>query len=279
LVELMGGRISVESTEGKGSEFAVEIPINWYGEEKKRKEDILENKKLNFGKATLLVVDDVKYNRLLIKAYFKKTQVDVLMAESGREGIDLAIKHKPDLILMDLQMPEMDGDMACRELRNNPITKEIPVIAFTASITSDRGYMKSGLFDDVLIKPVSEEDIDQVLSNFLRLNDNSLSQQQKTLGEANGMNSLEIEKAIQYINDNFKERIRTLSEAVEIGQMEVLLHDLNEYMKFSNSEILMEYYLNLKSAYSDFDINLLTKLLKEFPVLVEDIQKQFQTKD
>ncbi len=96
-------------------------------------------------KRKLLVVDDEPSLQTLI---FDTLEADyrVISAFNGREGIDKAAKTRPDLILMDVMMPDMGGYEAVRSLRNNPLTKDIPVIVMTAQN-----------FDDSTIKWIKEE--------------------------------------------------------------------------------------------------------------------------
>ncbi len=79
----------------------------------------------------ILIVDDEKLNRKLFRAILEPAGYKIIEAEDGKQGIQLAKEDIPDLILMDVQMPVMDGNEALRVLKSEPITKDIPVIAFT----------------------------------------------------------------------------------------------------------------------------------------------------
>jgi two-component system alkaline phosphatase synthesis response regulator PhoP len=80
------------------------------------------------NQCTILIVDDSENTRDMLAAYLEGHNIEVLTAVNGREGIERAIEHKPDLIVMDLMMPEQDGLQSLDMLAENPETQEIPVI-------------------------------------------------------------------------------------------------------------------------------------------------------
>lgn len=84
-------------------------------------------------KKKILVVDDEAHVLKIVKARLEANDYEVLTAYDGLSGIDKAVKFKPDLILLDLMMPVMDGYEACQRLKTDPNTKDIPVIVFSAT--------------------------------------------------------------------------------------------------------------------------------------------------
>ena len=85
----------------------------------------------------ILLVDDALFNRRLVETVLKPQGYKLLMAANGQEGIDLAIRERPDLILMDIQLPDIDGYMAAKVLKNRTETRAIPIIALTASTSPE----------------------------------------------------------------------------------------------------------------------------------------------
>ncbi len=173
LVEMMNGQISVQSTVGEGSVFKIilrdiQVPIIEKAETV-APEQTFNLKTMFFEKVHILVVDDVKFNRILIKEYLVQVNLDVIEAENGREALIVTEKSHPALILMDIRMPEMDGYEATRKLKENPSTKDIPVIALTASVAPEtiKNIMTLG-FDGYLSKPVSSHNILKELSRYLK---------------------------------------------------------------------------------------------------------------
>ncbi|MDR9417642.1 response regulator transcription factor [Gracilimonas sp.] len=105
---------------------------------------------------TILVVDDEKDLLDLIEYNLKKEGFDVLKAENGKEGIQIAKEHNPDLVLMDIMMPKMDGMEAVEKMRSDDQLKSIPIIFLTARSdekTEVEGLNKGG--DDYITKPIS----------------------------------------------------------------------------------------------------------------------------
>ena len=88
-------------------------------------------------KKKILFIEDEPDQVTIVCMRLEKSGFSVLSANAGDEGLKLAIKEKPDLILLDIIMPGMDGFEICRKLRSNPVTKKIPIIATTAAGTED----------------------------------------------------------------------------------------------------------------------------------------------
>ena len=107
----------------------------------------------------VLLVDDVEFIVDVMKSYLKKSPVETCQADSGRSAIDMAQLHWPDLIVMDVAMPEMDGVAACREIKANEKLKDVPVVLI---YDPDRDpapeELKASGCDDLVTKPLGRED-------------------------------------------------------------------------------------------------------------------------
>ncbi|MFH1415475.1 MAG: response regulator [Elusimicrobiota bacterium] len=113
---------------------------------------------MNNKKKTVLVIDDEEPIRILISAALKRlaADTDVILADSPLKAIKMAENKKPDLIISDLAMPEMDGIQVCTAIRLNPVTKDIPFILLTGSSKTDdidRAY-EAGI-SDYILKPIN----------------------------------------------------------------------------------------------------------------------------
>jgi two-component system cell cycle response regulator len=107
--------------------------------------------------ARILVVDDIRTNIKVLEAKLTSEYYEVIAASSGPEALEAAVGHKPDLILLDVMMPGMDGFEVCRRLKANPDTAHIPVIMVTAlGDPEDRVQGLSAGADDFLTKPVDD---------------------------------------------------------------------------------------------------------------------------
>lgn len=106
-------------------------------------------------KQTILIADDDKKSIKLLRDVLQASGYSVAVARDGRETVALAQARKPDLILMDIRMPVMDGIAAMKELRADPNTDRIPIIAITAhAMRGDKERFIQQGFDDFLAKPV-----------------------------------------------------------------------------------------------------------------------------
>ncbi|KAA9029960.1 ATP-binding protein [Niallia endozanthoxylica] len=167
LVEMMNGRITLETEVGKGSVFTVTFTNVQIAatEALAEKRDTTYLLKYQFSNETILVVDDIETNRFLLKELLSKAGLRVLLAENGLEAIRICSKVKPDLIITDLVMPVMDGFEASAKLKAQPETKDIPIIALSAS--TSEGVPEGSGFDDYLLKPVHSELLLGKLVQFL----------------------------------------------------------------------------------------------------------------
>jgi CheY-like chemotaxis protein len=117
----------------------------------------------------VLVIEDTAENMRLFRAVLKLEGVEVLEAENAPVGIEMAARESPDLILMDIQMPEMDGLTATRLLRAEPKTAHIPIVAVTASVTEkDRSKTLEAGCDGHIPKPIDPSIFGQQLAGFLK---------------------------------------------------------------------------------------------------------------
>jgi two-component system cell cycle response regulator DivK len=104
----------------------------------------------------ILIVEDNETNRKLLRDVLQFKGYRTIEAETGEDGVTLAIQHKPDLILMDYQLPGIDGIEAFRRIRNATATAHIPIVATTASAMPEEAKkMKEAGFDGFLTKPIN----------------------------------------------------------------------------------------------------------------------------
>ncbi len=116
----------------------------------------------------ILVVDDNELNRTLLHAVLEYSGFQVLMAADGRQGVELAHEQAPDLILMDIQMPVMDGIAAGKLLRSNPHTKGIGIVALSAfNLLDDPEHFFETGFDGYIPKPIDFRKLPETVSEFL----------------------------------------------------------------------------------------------------------------
>ena len=118
--------------------------------------------------AKILLVEDNEMNRDMLSRRLIKKGFDVVMAVNGQEGVDMATSEKPDLILLDMSLPIMDGWTAAGHLKANPDTKDIPVIALTAhAMAEDKEKALAAGCDDFDTKPVDFKGLREQIDKFL----------------------------------------------------------------------------------------------------------------
>lgn len=116
---------------------------------------------------TILVVDDTPSTRDLICNYLRKVGYQVLEADNGKDALKKALDKKPDIVVTDVVMPEMNGFELCRSLKKNPLTENLPIVLCTSKNQGiDRMWgMKQGA-DIYLTKPFTEEEIIQAVQSI-----------------------------------------------------------------------------------------------------------------
>jgi signal transduction histidine kinase/DNA-binding response OmpR family regulator len=171
LTKLMGGTISVESTVGQGTVFHLQfadVPVSGrlpVGDHAAPGGAVDFN---DFAPATLLVVDDNRANRELIAGIFEKTHHRILFAPNGQAALECLAKTKPDVVLLDIRMPLMDGRATLAEIRKRASLASLPVIAVTASSEASDDMELRNQFNSFIRKPFSRHTLFVALAQFLQ---------------------------------------------------------------------------------------------------------------
>lgn len=177
LVELHGGSINVQSEVGKGSIFTVSIP--WQNAAKAgatsdsasaeaAASDQLAASRQPGSLGTILLVEDIETNIMVMSDYLENLGYTIISAANGQEAIARAQEHSPDLILMDIQMPVMDGLEATRRLRADPRFVSVPIIALTAlAMTGDQERCLEAGATAYISKPIKLKQLSAMIETML----------------------------------------------------------------------------------------------------------------
>ncbi|MFM2367839.1 MAG: hypothetical protein RL619_135 [Bacteroidota bacterium] len=246
LIELQGGKLTVESEVSKGSEFSFFIQ---YKKAQKGDFELVKGKKEQLSSdflkdVKILLVEDNELNQLLAIKVFKKWEKEIDIADNGKIALEKIEKNDYDIILMDIQMPEMDGNEVAKYVRSNMGAKSnVPIIALTAHATlaEEKRSVESGM-NDYLSKPfdfnVLLEKLHHNLMNANNSKSSDLSQDEEVIVEnlinfkylnefADGDNTF-VEKMVSLFLQNAPPALETIMEANNIDDIVVLKAEVHK---------------------------------------------------
>ncbi|HEX7631876.1 MAG TPA: ATP-binding protein, partial [Lacunisphaera sp.] len=151
LVRRMGGEIKVTSVPGQGSEFCFDLPFAIAREDSS--DETAPTRPARWLNGRVLVVEDDWGSQRVVEIFLRKLGLEVVIVDNGAEGIELAVREKWDAVLMDIQMPGIDGFEAVRRIRRRIERRWLPIIALTANVrVEDRQAAEASGMDDFLTK-------------------------------------------------------------------------------------------------------------------------------
>jgi len=211
---LLGGDLTVTSELNKGSLFKLELLVKVgnpknveLNNEKKYILKLVPNQK----KINILVVEDRTESRKLLETYLTIVGFNVKVAENGKKAIELCDKFIPDFVFMDIRMPEMNGFVATKKIRNLEICKSITIVALTAyALENQQDEILQSGFDDFMRKPFNEYEIFNMLSKHLNVKYIYSDDKNVTTIESDSIEKLEINKLDEEILNELKEAILLL---------------------------------------------------------------------
>ncbi len=198
IVQIMGGTIQIESEKGKGTRVNIRIPMRISND--KTKQDIVEMTDLQKSLKALriLAVEDNELNRMVLQVILKKCEVVVTIAHNGQEAINLIQEQDFDLVLMDVQMPIVDGLEATKYIREQ-LKLTIPIIGLSANAMREEVEIcKQAGMNDYLVKPYSERALVEVMKKW------SLEEKKTELAQAEITSEKELDLSMlkQYVGND-----------------------------------------------------------------------------
>lgn len=293
LVQLMKGHIRVDSEPGKGSLFEVfipDVPVCAISSQSSAgyEPDISD---VRFHESVILVVDDTEPNRRLMKEYLSDSPIQFIEAENGQQALESARRHLPDLVLMDIKMPVMNGLEATRLMKNDVSLRHIPVIIVTASILKEEWarIMATGC-NGFMLKPVQKMDLYIELMQFLPYSAPHLdlpggSPRLRHDGSASAAEIIEkahlnpgiiphLPELLDILkNTELLEKWEQVKRYYIVDEFEAFVARLMELEQRFNTGILGCWAAKLNADLNLFDLERIKSTLDSFPVLIERLRR------
>jgi signal transduction histidine kinase/CheY-like chemotaxis protein len=278
LVQMMGGTISLQSEENEGSRFRIFIPHVPVATASVRNEpdNSFDPDEISFEPATILVVDDVATNRLLVKEFLRHAQLATIEAENGQDAVILAKAHKPDVVLMDLRMPVLGGLEAMKQIAADPDTQMIPVIVLTASgMAEEEERMLAHGFAGYLTKPIRKATLFQELIRFIahtrKLKD-APDERMTAMEQADASRLPEVIEKLESRYMRLWTQVRKNLFFEDIGEFARQISDLGEHFDL---RILKTYGKDLSAHVENFDVEHMNSALDAFPRMTATIRSWY----
>jgi signal transduction histidine kinase/CheY-like chemotaxis protein len=282
LTELMDGSLTVESKVGQGSAFHLrfaDVPVSGclpVGDHAQPGEAVDFN---DFVPATLLVVDDNQTNRALMAGIFEKTHHQVVFANNGREALEYLKTARPDVVLLDIRMPVMDGRTTLAEIRKQASLVSLPVIAVTASSKAGEERELQNQFSGYIRKPFSRQMLFLTLGHFLQR-----ASPEKGLGDRNVEETIKSvpipspEQAVQWqelaleLRGQEATQWPALRDSLAVNETRGFAHKLFLLGQQAQCGPLITYAATLTTFADGYAISQMERHLTAFPKLVDSIQ-------
>jgi len=197
IVQIMGGTIQIESEKAKGTRVSIQIPMRISNE--KTKKEIIEMKDLQNSLKGLrvLAVEDNELNRMVLQVILKKCEVSMSMAHNGQEAIEMIQLNEFDIVLMDVQMPIVDGLEATKYIREE-LKLTTPIIGLSANAMREEVEIcKQAGMNDYLVKPYSERSLVELMNKW-----SNPSQIIEIEAEARSVEVLDLSMLKQYVGND-----------------------------------------------------------------------------
>jgi signal transduction histidine kinase/DNA-binding LytR/AlgR family response regulator len=278
LAQLMGGNIRVDSEVDKGSTFTLYIPRVQIAAVQEDPDDraITRNVRITGGK--LLIVEDIESNRKVLRGFLEEHNLTIIEAENGKEAIEIVESNRPDIILMDIHMPVMNGYDATQILRQQVHTKDIPIVALTASVLKHQEAEIKDLCNAYLHKPVSYNTLVQELikyvpfenlnTNIEEVEDDQLLKESEveSIAEAYQMINNKVEFTNTY-KDKFLPELQKLEKSLAIKKVALFAVELRKLAERHDFKPLASMCEELETASKGFNI-------KEIKIIIQEIKGQ-----
>lgn len=279
LIEKMDGTITVESTLGKGSIFTIVVP-NVIQCHIKPSNYSIQNEVANFRfkQGTILVADDVFFNTEMISKLLTPLGLSVITADCGEKALQILEEIIPNLILLDMRMPGLNGYEVAKIIKENSKFCDIPIIAFTASVFSGDKIMNTGHFDGYLFKPVRKSELVSAISHYIPFETEEAPQElftftpQKPSIIGQGDEASKQKPLIKIIQNELMSEWFQIKDTLVFFKIEAFAEKVKMIGQLHHSSIMVEYAERLIESIDQFDLDNIKERVLNFPSLISEIQ-------
>ncbi len=283
LIELMDGKIWFQSKWKEGTTFFIQMKLDKPQLNKSETEDVDERINLTQMEGRLLCAEDSMINVEVFKGIFETTRLDVVFASNGREAIEI-LKHKEiDIVLMDVQMPEMDGLTATRIIKSNPIFKDIPIIGLTAHAAKENQNecLVAGM-NDVVIKPVEKTQLLEKIHSFLQFG--TLTYNLSGLLNSINYNKTILKRLIEFFMTNHIQELKEIDIALSNNDFDLLyrvIHKMKSEVGNFGAKKIVSIAVEIEHSIGNKNFKNVSDKIIEFKehlsILNDDLQKYLKT--
>ncbi len=281
LVNMMNGNIQLISNVGQGSTFRVTLPkvkIAAVSNDKKSVQ-VDEISSITFDYSKILLVEDVSTNRQVVKLFLKPFNLQLSEAKNGLEAVEAVKTELPDLILMDLHMPYMDGYRATEIIKNELGLIDIPIIALTASAMKEEVSKIMNLFDSYLRKPVSKI---QLVNELIKYLPHKVNKPKSFVIENKSDFELALSEVVDYIPNEFFAELEiniipfyeSIKKSLYISKIKEFAEKLIALSDIYNIKILRAYSEELITQSNGFKIDKIVQIMSNFYILVDSLKNK-----
>jgi signal transduction histidine kinase/CheY-like chemotaxis protein len=266
LVDMMNGELHLESTPAKGSTFSVHIRNIDVSAIEESTDAASDNLVYKFNGQTIMLVEDIQSNREVVKGFLEKHNVRVVTAENGQDAIDKLEHAQPDLILMDMMMPVMDGYSATRQIRLDRKNDHVIIIALTASALKQSEDDIRAWCNDYLRKPISQSELLKTLAIYLEHSKTAGSDIVCSFDQKHTYDfSPELKLKLQ---DSFVQQWEDIKELMSIDDLVDFAKKI-EHFALKNDNVMLNAYAKRLITHADnFEIEDLNSLFIHFNEMI-----------
>ncbi|MDQ7090569.1 MAG: PAS domain S-box protein [Methylococcales bacterium] len=232
ILALMKGNVRVESEVGVGTSFSLFMPNIEIGSTvvDLGVENDFDSENIFFEPAKILIVDDVDYNREILATYLEDWGFKLYFAENGIQAFEKALDVHPDLILLDMKMPVMDGYEAADKLKATEKTQDIPIIAVTAFALNQDKEVISEICDGYLRKPVNRNELIKQLIKFLKNEDVKDDDGDVSLNKVIEKTStaIDLKTSVLSLSEELQAELKQAIEHIDIEKIEALQQQVSQ---------------------------------------------------